>query len=231
MTHIPAIENLDRVKHQIEHAALAAGREPQSIRLLAVSKTRSAEEVRSLFDAGLDCFGENRVQELLEKSEELPAAIEWHLIGHLQKNKVRQAVRAATWIHSVDSVQLLERISKIAEEENIRPKILLQINVSGEKSKFGLPPEKATPALKTALELPNVDVRGLMTMAPFDADDATLHTIFCELRKLRDTLQSRFHTPLPELSMGMSSDYHIAITEGATIVRIGTALFGARQRT
>jgi pyridoxal phosphate enzyme (YggS family) len=231
MTHIPAIENLDSVKHQIEHAALAAGREPRSIKLLAVSKTRSAEEIRSLFDAGQNCFGENRVQELLEKSEKLPPVIEWHLIGHLQKNKVRQAVRAADWIHSVDSLQLLERISKIAEEENIRPKILLQINVSGEKSKFGLPPEKAIPALKTALELPNIDVRGLMTMAPFDADDTALHSIFCELRKLRDNLQTRFNTPLPELSMGMSSDFQTAIAEGATIVRIGTALFGARQRT
>ena len=229
MTQIPATNNLEQVKSRIKKNAIAAGRNPDDIRLLAVSKTRPVPEIRALFEAGQTCFGENRVQELLEKSEKLPHDIEWHLIGHLQKNKVRQALRCAAWIHSVDSPELLERIAKIADEEKVRPKILLQINVSGEESKFGMPPEHAPATLETSLRMPAVDIRGLMTMAPFGADDTTLHSIFCELRNLRDNLQAQFNTPLPELSMGMSSDYPVAIAEGATIVRIGTALFGARN--
>ncbi len=217
--------NLQKIRRNIEAAAKTACRDPNEIKLLAVSKKRALEEIQPLYQAGQRMFGENRIQELLDKIHQLPTDIEWHLIGHLQKNKVRQAIKTAAWIHSVDSIELVERIERIAAEEQRRPKILLQINVSGEETKFGMEPSLAAGALKTAVSAKHIDVVGLMTMAPFASSGSELHEIFAGLRRLRDRLESEFNHPLPELSMGMSGDYETAIAEGATIVRIGTALF------
>lgn len=223
-------ENLTRILDEIAQAVETAGRSPETVKLLAVSKTRDVDEIRAFHDAGQLRFGENRVQELADKVEKLPGDIEWHLIGHLQKNKVRQAVLAASWIHSVDSSDLVRRIQRIAEEENRHPTVLLQVNVSGEDTKYGMVPDNVAEAFEASLDCPALEIVGLMTMAPFHADEKELHRVFCELRNLRDGLRERYGAPLPELSMGMSSDYRIAIAEGATIVRIGTALFGARPR-
>jgi pyridoxal phosphate enzyme (YggS family) len=223
-------ENLRRIREEIEGIAVGSGRKSDSVRLLAVSKTRTLGEIEEARDAGQLAFGENRVQELEEKAPALPRDIEWHLIGHLQSNKAAKALRLAAWIHSVDSVSLLQRLDRLAGELEARPYILLEINVSGESSKFGVKEEDAMAELaEAAASCRNLHWKGLMTMAPFDADEATLHRVFGGLRNLRDTWSARHGIPLSELSMGMSSDYAAAIREGATIVRIGSALFGHRQ--
>jgi len=219
---------LAQVRSQIAAATAAAGRDPQAVRLVAVSKTVGAEAVWRAMAAGQTEFGENQVQELVRKEQTVPGPCTWHLIGHLQGNKVRLAIRAAAWIHSVDSVPLLERIERVAGEEGRCPAVLLQVNLSGEASKSGLHPGQAEGALRCALRCRNLSCRGLMVMAPFDAPEAQLHTVFGGLRQLRDRLQDSTGTALPELSMGMSGDFAVAIREGATLVRIGTAIFGPR---
>ena len=203
-----------------------AGRAEDSARLVAVSKTFPAEAVASAREAGQFLFGENRVQELATKVPVLPQDIEWHLIGHLQANKVRAAVNLATWIHSVDTADLLRRIVRIAEEENRTPRLLLEVNVSGEASKFGM---RADEVEATVSACPTPLLCGLMTVAPAEATVAELHQVFASLRKLRDSVAAATGHPLPELSMGMSGDFEIALAEGATIVRIGSAIFGHRD--
>ena len=220
-------ENLKSIHERIAKALADANRPADGARLLAVSKTFPAEIVREAYDAGQLCFGENRVQELAEKAPKLPSDITWHLIGHLQQNKVRQALQHAAWIHSVDSDDLFARISRIAAEIGATPRILLEVNVSGEESKFGLKPDDVEAVVERNLEGP-VHCVGLMTVAPALATEAELHTIFAGLRNLRDKIQSNLKTSLPELSMGMSGDFEIAIAEGATIVRVGSAIFGHR---
>jgi pyridoxal phosphate enzyme (YggS family) len=173
-------------------------------------------------------FGENRVQELSEKVPALSQDIEWHLIGHLQGNKVSKAVELADLIHSVDSEKLLRRIDRIAGELGKRQKILLELNISGEQSKFGETADAAASLVSLALSLPNIDLQGFMTMAPFGAEECELRKVFSTLREFRNNMEKEFNVSLPELSMGMSSDYEYAIAEGATIVRIGTAIFGKR---
>ena len=217
------------VRAAVAAAARQAGRDPASVRLLAVSKTVSADAVREACALGQRCFGENRVQELADKAAALPADIEWHLIGHLQANKVRLAVRSAAWIHSVDSAALLERIERIAVEEVRRPVVLLQVNISGEETKSGVAPAELPELARLATLCHAVDWRGLMTLAPYGAPEAELHRIFGGLRRWRDDLEQSLGRPLPELSMGMSGDYGVAIAEGATLVRIGTAIFGERS--
>lgn len=221
-------DNLADVYRRIAAAAVGAGRNPESVRLLAVSKRVAVERIRSAYATGQRLFGENLVQELQTKATQLPADCEWHFIGHLQANKVRATVAAAAWIHSVDSLKLLERVDRIAGEEGRRPAVLLQLNVSGEVSKFGAGPSAAAALLEKALSCPHVDCRGFMTMAPFDAEEGVLRRIFSQLRTIRDRLESEFSVKLPDLSMGMSDDFEIAIEEGATIVRVGAAVFGGR---
>jgi hypothetical protein len=221
-------ENLSEILESIAAAARKAGRDPESVKLIAVSKTFPPEAVQSAYDAGQRRFGENRVQELALKTAALPDDIEWHMIGHLQSNKARLAVENAAYIHAVDSAKLLRKIDRIAGELGRSPKILLEINISGEESKFGADAEFARELLKNALECENISVVGLMTMAPFGASEAELRLVFSSLRKLRDGLQSEFALSLPELSMGMSGDFETAIEEGATMVRIGTSIFGKR---
>ena len=220
-------ENLKSINERIANALAKSGRPADGARLLAVSKTFPAEVVKEAYDAGQLCFGENRVQELAEKAPKLPSDITWHLIGHLQQNKVRQALQHAAWIHSVDSSDLFARINRIAAELNVAPRILLEVNISGEESKFGLKPDDVEKTVADNLGGPASCV-GLMTVAPALASEAELHKIFEGLRNLRDKIQSNLKTSLPELSMGMSGDFEIAIAEGATIVRIGSAIFGHR---
>lgn len=223
-------EKLAEVRANIADAAKSAGRDAGSVRLLAVSKTFPAADVLEALAAGQFEFGENRVQELETKVPVCGPETVWHLIGHLQSNKAEKAVGLAEYIHSVDSVKLLDRINTAAEKRGKRQKLLLEVNVSGEESKFGLSGYDALrKTAEHALGLANVQLLGLMTMAPLDADDAVLHATFGGLREFRDRLEREFSVRLPELSMGMSHDYSVAIAEGATIVRIGTAIFGGRN--
>jgi len=231
MPTMPAVDivgNLTAVRKQITAAAEAAGRDPQTVRLVAVSKTVGPAAVRQAMAAGQRDFGENQVQELVRKAGALPPECTWHLIGHLQGNKVRPAVTAALCLHAVDSAELLQRIERIAAAEHRRPAVLLQINVSGEPTKSGASPADAAGLLRCALGCDHLSCRGLMTMAPFEASEAGLYQVFGGLRRLRDRLQDESGAALPELSMGMSGDFRIAIREGATLVRIGTAIFGPR---
>ena len=222
-------QNLAEVRKAVADEARKAARKDDSVRLLAVSKTFPAADVKEAYDAGQRMFGENRVQELEAKAPLLPADIEWHLIGHLQSNKAAKAVEYASWIHSVDSEKLLERIAKAAEQRGKVMNILLEVNISGEESKFGLRDyEEIRSIASSALKMPNIRLQGLMTMAEFDATETRLHETFAGLRAMRDRLEKELDIALPELSMGMSSDYPAAIDEGATIVRIGTAIFGRR---
>lgn len=222
------VEQLQAVQQEITQAAIAADRAPESVKLVAVSKTFPATDIVTAYGAEQRLFGENRVQELEEKYTALADDIEWHFIGHLQSNKVTKAVACADYIHAVDSVKLLERIDRLAGELKRRPKILLEINISGEQSKFGTTTIAAMELATVAVKCVNLDFVGLMTMAPYGAADAELHHVFSSLRQLRDNISTHFSIELPELSMGMSADYKIAIAEGATLVRVGTAIFGKR---
>ena len=221
-------EHLAAVRDAIAAAESAANRPAGSVRLLAVSKTFPAEDVAEALACGQTCFGENRVQELAAKVPVLPATVEWHLIGSLQSNKAAKAAALAAWIHSVDSEKLVRKISAAAAELGKTVNILFEVN-SGEDAKTGFRSDDDLRAsLQAALALPGVSVRGLMTMAPLGASESELHRVFASLRERRDVLAKEFGVALPELSMGMSGDFREAIAEGATIVRIGTAIFGGR---
>ena len=223
-------ENWRRVLDEIGQAAADSGRDPHGIRLLAVSKTFPAEDIRTLFEAGQLCFGENKVQELQTKVPALPPEIEWHLIGHLQSNKAAKAVEYASWIHSIDSVKLAEKVGAAAEKQNKEVKVLLEVNISGEESKFGLHSfEDTAPAAEAILKRSALKLAGLMTMAEPGVSESRLRATFAGLRTLRDRLETEFRIRLPELSMGMTSDFREAIREGSTLVRIGTAIFGGRD--
>jgi hypothetical protein len=221
-------ENLQRVRERIAAAAARSGRCAADVRLVAVTKTVASEAVREAYAAGQRLFGENRVQELAVKAPALPSDCQWHLIGHLQGNKARLAVRHAAWLHALDSVDLAERVDRIALEEGKRPEVLLEVNLSGETSKFGIAAAAAPALAEAALRSPHLALRGLMTLAPYGAPEAELRRLFAGLRELRDRLAAALGVPLPELSMGMSGDFEAAIAEGATLVRIGTAIFGER---
>ena len=219
-------DGLNIVRERMAAALAKAGRPADSARLIAVSKTFPASDVAEAYACGQRVFGENRVQELMEKRPVLPSDIEWHLIGHLQANKVRHALENSAWIHSVDSLELLERVVRISGELDVSPKVLLEINVSGEESKFGMQPDDVEAVLE---KCPTPFCVGFMTVAPFDATEGELHGIFAGLRNLRDRMESRFGRAFPELSMGMSGDFEIALSEGATLIRVGSAIFGHRD--
>lgn len=214
------------VRRQLDAAAARAGRDPAAVRIVAITKTWPVEVCRAARDAGLEALGENRVQEALPKVAALPG-VEWHLVGHLQSNKARTAATAFAWIHSVDSAALLRRVDGAAHDAATRPRVLLQVNVTGEATKSGLAPAAlGEPELVAAVrEARSVAVVGLMTIAAAVGDP---RPAFAALRALRDALEQRAGIALPELSMGMSGDAAIAVEEGATLVRIGTAIFGAR---
>lgn len=218
------------INARIEAACDRAGRDPAEVRLMAVSKTQSPEAIAMVAALGVETFGENKVQEAKAKIPLCPSRLHWHLIGHLQSNKAREAVRLFGMIHSVDSLKLLETLDRVAAEEGRVLPVCLEVNVSGERSKFGMPPESVLDTLRAADSLFKVKVVGLMTIPPVAEDPEEARPFFHALRELRDHLQDQAGHALPELSMGMSHDYEIAIEEGATWVRVGTLLFGPRQR-
>jgi pyridoxal phosphate enzyme (YggS family) len=218
-------QNIATVNARIEAAAGRAGRNVADIQLVAVSKTHPPEVVAEAAAEGLTVFGESRIQEAKAKIPELPGKLEWHFIGHLQTNKTREAVELFHTIQSVDSVRLARELDQCAERASRRLPVLLECNVSGESTKFGFKPDEITAALAELNSLPRLEIQGLMTMAPFFKDPQEARPTFRALRELRDQLQQRHSIPLPELSMGMTNDFEAAIEEGATMVRIGTAIF------
>ena len=220
-------DNLKDIKQRITDSAKRAGRNPDEIQLVAVTKMVDIPEVEELIEASQTLFGENRVQEGKRKYEALQNYnLTWHLIGHLQTNKVKHAVPMFDMIHSVDSFKLAEAINSVSEKLGKIQSILLEINISGETSKFGLESQETIEIVKNILELPNLKLEGLMTMAPFVDDPEEVRPVFRGLKQLRDRLEEEFtNIKLPHLSMGMTNDFEVAVEEGATLVRIGTALF------
>lgn len=220
-------DNVKRVMERISDAAVKANRNPDDITLVAVTKTVTAKEAQEVINAGVMTLGENRVQSLLEKYETLKDEPAWHLIGHLQTNKVKYIADKVSMIHSVDSFKLAEEISKKFSELNKTANILIQVNVSGEESKFGITPDESIPLMEKLSGLPGIQVSGLMTMAPLIATPDECRKYFYDLKKLSLDIAGR-HIPgisMEHLSMGMSGDYYEAILEGATLVRVGSALF------
>ncbi len=217
---------LATIQERMASACHRAGRDPKSVRLVAVTKTQPLSAVREAYEAGQRDFGENYAQELRDKAKDFPEA-RWHFIGHLQTNKVKYVVGTAALVHSVDSEKILEALSERAEREKLVQDVLLELNLSGDKTKTGAP-ESALPALAAkAAALPGVRLRGLMTMGPASASEKDTRAVFRRLKELSASLTLSPQIA-PELSMGMSGDFEIAIEEGATLVRIGTAIFGER---
>ena len=223
-------ENLERVREQIADAAKKSGRSIDDVDLVAISKTHDAEKVREAIEAGQSLFGESKVQEARVKIPELPSSTRWHFVGHLQKNKIRHALPLFELIHSVDSLALAQDTNRIAEEEGLHPRVLIEVNVAGEGSKFGFSPEKLRREMESLLALPRLSILGLMTIPPIAEEAEASRKCFVQLRGLRDALQSEFHVDLAQLSMGMTQDYVVAVEEGATLVRVGTAIFGERSK-
>jgi pyridoxal phosphate enzyme (YggS family) len=223
-------QNLSEIHVRIAAAAARSGRAVADVELVAVSKTFPAEAVREAWEAGQTLFGESRVQEAAAKIPELPGALRWHFIGHLQKNKVRRALPLFELFHGVDSLELARDIDRIAAEEGVFPRVLLEVNVAGEASKFGFRPDTLERELDALLALPRLQVEGLMTIAPYADEPEHSRPFFAALRELRDRLAASSGAPLTTLSMGMSGDFEIAIEEGATLVRVGTAIFGSRPK-
>ena len=221
-------DNLINIHSRMQDATHRVGRQVSDVRLVAVSKTYPPSVIQEAWNAGQHVFGENRVQDALPKIAELPAEAEWHFIGHLQSNKIRKALPAFTLIHGVDNLELAQQINRIAGEMGLTANILLEINVSGEASKFGFSPTDLRQNLEDLLCLPNIRINGLMTMAPYSEDPETARPVFSKLRILRDELAAKTGQSLRELSMGMSGDFEVGIEEGATIVRIGSSIFGHR---
>jgi PLP dependent protein len=220
--------NYRKVLTNISEIANHCGRNPREINLVTVSKTHSLESILPIYESGCRDFGENKLQDVLPKKEEGPSDIKWHFIGTLQKNKVRKAIGKFALIHSVDSVELARKISDISVEKGFNTRVLLQANTSGEESKHGLTAKQWKDAWEELLFLPGLTIQGLMTMAPLVDDEIIIRTCFSKLRILRDDLVKLTGNKimLPHLSMGMSHDYPIAIEEGATLLRIGSAIFG-----
>lgn len=221
-------ENLEAIRQRVAAATQRSGRKPGDVELLVVSKTFPAEVVREAVDAGQTLFGENKVQELLAKMPLLPSSLRWHLIGHLQSNKVRKVLPVVDAIHSVTSLDLAKDINRIAGELGLFPKVYLEINVGAEASKHGFDAKSVSAQLEELYKLDRLFIQGLMCIPPFAPEVEKSRPYFAELRELRDKLEQQGGAPLPKLSMGMSHDFEIAIEEGATIVRVGSAIFGGR---
>ena len=223
--------NLAGVRGRLEQAARVAGRNPATIRLVAVSKTFPGDAVRAAFAAGQVDFGENRVQEALQKIRETAELhTRWHLVGHLQTNKARKVAGPFAYVHSIDSLDLLAAVDKAAADAKAAPKLLIQVDLAGESTKFGAPEADVPALIEAASRLQCAEVVGLMVLPPYAEDPEQARPWFRQLREIRDRLIASGAPPerLRELSMGMSHDFHVAIEEGATIVRVGTAIFGTR---
>lgn len=224
-------DQLQEVEKRIQAACDRAGRKREEVTLIAVSKTKPVETLQEAYDLGVRIFGENKVQELTAKYEALPKDIHWHMIGHLQTNKVKYIIDKAELIHSVDSLKLAEMIEKEAAKHDLIADILVEVNVAEEESKFGMKMEEVIPFVEKVSAFPHVRVRGLMTIAPFVEDPEENRSIFADLHKLYIDIKKKNHDndTVSVLSMGMTNDYEVAIEEGATMVRVGTGIFGARN--
>ncbi len=224
-------ENIEKVSKKVKEAAQRAGRDPRDVVLIAVSKTKPVEMLQEAYDAGARDFGENKVQEIVDKYPQLPNDIRWHLIGHLQTNKVKYIVDKVAMIHSVDSLKLAQEISRQAVKHDVTVDILIEVNVAGEESKFGVSPEDTCHLCEEISVLPGMRVRGLMTVAPFVDDPEENRPVFSALRQLLVDIDGKNidNVCMDCLSMGMSGDYEVAVEEGATFVRVGTSIFGERN--
>lgn len=226
-------ENLKKVEEKITEACQRAGRDRSEVTLIAVSKTKPEAMVEEAYAAGQRDFGENKVQEICRKTEVLPADIRWHMIGHLQRNKVRQVIDKACMIHSVDSLRLAETISQEAVKHELTVPILVEVNVAQEESKFGVTSEETIALVEDIAKLPGLSIKGLMTIAPYVADPEENRPIFRKLKQLSVDIANKNinNVTMSVLSMGMTNDYVVAIEEGATMVRVGTGIFGERDYT
>ena len=218
-------ENLAFVRESVATAAVHSGRKPGDVQLVAISKTHPPELILEAVEEGQELFGESRVQESLVKIPVLPSNLRWHFIGHLQSNKVRKVLPFFELIHGVDTPGIARDIDRIGGETGIFPRVLLEVNVSGEGSKLGFSPETLERTLEELLALPRLQVEGFMTMAPLAPEAEASRPYFAALRELRDRLSAKVGIPLATLSMGMSGDYKVAVEEGATLVRVGSAIF------
>lgn len=223
--------NLQEVERKIMEACDKAGRAREEITLIAVSKTKPVPMLQEIYDLGVRDFGENKVQELTDKEPQLPTDLRWHMIGHLQRNKVKQVIDKAVLIHSVDSVRLAKAIEAEAAKKDIIVQILLEVNVAEEDSKFGLKLDEVIPAVEEIATMPHVRIKGLMTIAPFVENPEENRTVFAQLQKLSVDIAEKNidNVSVDILSMGMTNDYQVAIEEGATMIRVGTGIFGERE--
>ena len=224
-------ENLEKVQNNISIACTKANRSANDVTLIAVSKTKPVELLQEAYDAGVRDFGENKVQEIMDKYDKLPSDIRWHMIGHLQRNKVKYIIDKVVLIHSVDSLRLAEEISKQAQKHNLTMPILVELNIGAEDTKFGTSLEEAIALVKEISLLPNIQIKGLMTVAPFVDDAQENRHYFNAMKHLSvDIMKENIDNVCMDiLSMGMTGDYEVAIEEGATMVRVGTGIFGERN--
>lgn len=224
-------ENLEQVRKNIEEACRAVNRDPGEVTLISVSKTKPVSMLQEAYDAGSRDFGENKVQEIMDKYPQLPSDIRWHMIGHLQRNKVKYIVDKVALIHSVDSLRLAETIENEAAKHNVTVPILIEVNVAQEESKFGLKTEEVLSLVESVAALPHINIKGLMTIAPYVEDPEENRGIFRQLKKLSVDIASKNinNVNMSVLSMGMTGDYQVAVQEGATMVRVGTGIFGERD--
>ncbi|MDO4292002.1 MAG: YggS family pyridoxal phosphate-dependent enzyme [Eubacteriales bacterium] len=225
------VKNLEQVEERIGSACRRAGRSADEVLLVAVSKTKPVSLLQEAYDAGIRDFGENKVQELCDKYEQLPGDIRWHMIGHLQRNKVKYVVGKAVLIHSVDSLRLAEEISRESVKKDVDTDILLEVNCAGEESKFGVRPDQVPELAEQVAKLPRIHVRGLMTVAPFSETPQENRKYFRLLRQLAVDIRRKNvdNVSMGVLSMGMTNDFETAVEEGSTCVRVGTGIFGARM--
>ena len=226
-------ENYKEVEKRVEEACKRAGRKREEVTLIAVSKTKPVSMIEELLPLNVRDFGENKVQELTAKAEILPSALHWHMIGHLQRNKVKYIVDKACIIHSVDSLRLAEEISKAAQKKQVTAKILIEVNVAEEESKFGVRTSELFPLIEAISLLPNIAIKGLMTIAPYVENPEENRWIFQKLKNLSIDIKGKNfdNVTMDVLSMGITGDYEVAIEEGATHVRVGTGIFGERNYT
>lgn len=224
-------ENLAQVQKNINESCNKINRDPNEVTLIAVSKTKPVEMLKEAYDAGARVFGENKVQEIVDKYDQMPSDVKWHMIGHLQRNKVKYIVDKVDMIHSVDSYRLAQTIETEAAKKNVTVSVLLEVNVAEEESKFGLKMDEVLPLVQQISELPHVQVKGLMTIAPFVSNPEDNREIFRKLKKLSVDIEAKNinNTTMSVLSMGMTGDYMVAVQEGATMVRVGTGIFGERD--
>ena len=224
-------DNLKNVEERLQEACDRAGRKREEVTLIAVSKTKPIEMLQEIYDENIRDFGENKVQELCDKIEKMPKDIKWHMIGHLQRNKVKYIVDKVAMIHSVDSLRLAETIEKEAAKKAVIVPILIEVNVAQEESKFGLKPEEVLPLIEQIADFSHIQIKGLMTIAPYVDNAEENREIFRELKKLSVDIAAKNinNVTMSVLSMGMTGDYMVAVQEGATMVRVGTGIFGARN--